>query len=441
MYYYGVDAMVQTGDEQSPRGLFNHRPDQLENRRIRIIRAIMRVLIYTHVFPPNVGGVETYARLLSEGLVKQAGLMGTERIEVTVVTQSPAESGYDAQFSFPVVRQPGHFRLLKLIRSATVVQLAGPSLLPMLFALLLRKPFVIEQHGYQAVCPNGLLLYEPTKEVCPGHFIAQRYQKCLSCNQKLLGWRKSLKLLLLTFPRRVLCRQAAMNVAITRHVAKRLELPRSRVVYYGIPDPLTFNSAAPAVLDKHLEPLCFAYVGRLVSEKGLPLLVQAARRLRDQGHNFHLKLVGDGPEREKLEAAVTALGLRQHVTFTGFLSGSKLEEVLIDAVAVVMPSIWEETAGLAAIEQMFRGRLVITSDIGGLGEVVGSTGLKFPAGNTEALTNCMRQVLEKPDIVSEFGQRARLRALNCFGLESMLNEHMGIYRNSCGSRRPCAKRD
>jgi len=56
---------------------------------------------------------------------------------------------------------------------------------------------------------------------------------------------------------------------------------------------------------------------------------------------------------------------------------------------------------------MFRGRLVIASDIGGLSEVVGSTGLKFPAGNTEALTNCMRQVLEKPDIVSEFGQRAQ----------------------------------
>lgn len=401
----------------------------------------MKVLIYTHVFPPNVGGVETYARLLAEGLAKQTGRTGTKRTEVTVVTHTPAESGYDVQFPFTVVRQPGWFRLLKLIRSASVVQLAGPSLLPMSLALLLRKPFVIEQHGYQAACPNGLLLYEPTKEVCPGHFMAQRYQKCLHCNQKLLGWRKSLKLLLLTFPRRLLCRQAAMNAAITHHVAMRLELPRSTVVYYGIPDPLTFNSAAPAVLDKHLKSLRFAYVGRLVSEKGLPLLVQAAHRLRDQGHNFHLKLVGDGPEREKLEAAVTALGLRQHVAFTGFLTGSKLEEVLIDAVAVVMPSIWEETAGLAAIEQMFRGRLVIASDIGGLGEVVGSTGLKFVPGDAEALADCMKLVLEKPDIVSELGRRARLRALKCFGLDRMLNEHMDIYRSSYGSRRPCAKRD
>ena len=400
----------------------------MEDRSASIIHGMMRILIYTHTFPPNVGGVETYARLLAEGLTKQAGPKETRRTAVTVVTETPAEAGYDARFSFPVVRQPGWYRLLKLIRSASVVQLAGPSLLPMLFAFLLRRPFVIEQHGYQATCPNGLLLYEPTKEVCPGHFMAQRYKNCLRCNQKLLGWRKSLKLLLLTFPRRFLCRQATMNVAITHHVAKRLELPRSRVIYYGIPDPLTSESSAPAALEKRLRPLGFAYVGRLVSEKGLLVLVQAARRLRDQGHIFHLKLVGDGPERERLEEEVAALGLQQHVTFTGFLTGNKLEEVLIDAEAIVMPSIWEEAAGLAAIEQMFRGRLVIVSDTGGLGEVVGNAGLRFVLGDVEALANSMKQVLEKPDMVSELGQRARLRALDCFRIERMLNEYMAIYR-------------
>jgi glycosyltransferase involved in cell wall biosynthesis len=396
----------------------------------------MRVLIYTHVFPPNVGGVETYARLLSEGLAKQTGSMGTEKIDVTVVTHTPADSGYDAQFSFPVVRQPGLFRLLKLIRSATVVQLAGPSLLPMVFAFLLRKPFVIEHHGYQAICPNGLLLYEPTKEVCPGHFMARRYGRCLTCNRKLLGWRKSVQMLVLTFLRRRLCRHAESNIAVTSHVARRLELPATRVVYHGIPDLLPADSVLYAhAISGTSEPVCFSYVGRLVSEKGLLLLVQAANLLRNQGYSFNLKLIGDGPEREKLQAEVARWGLQMYVTFTGFLTGDKLNEALSGAGAVVMPSIWEETAGLAAIEQMFRARLVIASDIGGLGEVVGETGLKFPAGDIGALTNCMRQVLDKPDIVSKFGQRARLRALTCFGLGRMLNEHIDIYRTSYDSGR------
>ena len=401
----------------------------------------MKILLYTHYFAPGVGGVETYTRLLAEGLTKEGSRDHLEEIEVTVVTQTPAKPNYDSQFPFRVVRQPGWFDLLHLFRDTNVVQIAGPSLLPMFLALILGKPFVIEQHGYQAACPNGLLLFERTKEVCPGHYMALRYHKCLSCNQKLLGWRKSLKLLLLTFPRRLLCRQAAMNVAITHHVAMRLELPRSSVVYHGSPDPLMFPSTAPAVLDKHAKPLLFAYVGRLVSEKGLSVLIQAARQLRDQGHDFHLKLIGDGPERESLEAAVTAFGLRRHVMFTGFMTGGRLEEVLNDAIAVVIPSIWEETAGLAAIEQMFRARLVIVSDIGGLGEVVGNAGLKSVPGDAKTLANCMKQVIERPDTVSEFGQRARLRALDCFGLKRMVNAHMEIYRGSYCSRHACEERD
>jgi glycosyltransferase involved in cell wall biosynthesis len=188
------------------------------------------------------------------------------------------------------------------------------------------------------------------------------------------------------------------------------------------------------------EAVCFSYVGRLVSEKGLPLLVQAANMLRNQGYSFNLKLIGDGPERETLQAEVTRLGLQKEVTFTGFLIGDELNEALSEAGAVVMPSIWEETAGLAAIEQMFRARLVIASDIGGLGEVVGGAGLKFPAGDVGALTSCMRQVLDRPDIVSEIGQRARLRALNCFGLERMLDEHIDIYCRSYDSRRAYSKK-
>ena len=56
-----------------------------------------------------------------------------------------------------------------------------------------------------------------------------------------------------------------------------------------------------------------------------------------------------------------------------------------------MPSIWEETAGLAAIEQMLRGRLVIASDIGGLGEMVGDAAIKFPAGDAPTLADQMKK--------------------------------------------------
>ena len=95
---------------------------------------------------------------------------------------------------------------------------------------------------------------------------------------------------------------------------------------------------------------------------------------------------------------------------------------------VVMPSTWEETAGLAAIEQMMRGRLVIAADIGGLAEVLGDTGLKFPPGNTISLATCLRRVIENPPLIGAYGEKARSRALQVFQRSEMLAGHARIYR-------------
>jgi len=176
-----------------------------------------------------------------------------------------------------------------------------------------------------------------------------------------------------------------------------------------------------------LTPVCFAYVGRLVAEKGLPLLVDAAARLRGRNYDFRLKFIGDGPERAKLEAMVAERGLVGKVTFTGFLSGDALREATQNVAAVVMPSIWEETAGLAAIEQMMCGRLVIASDIGGLGEVVDGAGLKAAAGDVESLVNCMKKVLDRPEMVDDIGRLARGRALKVFCQAGMVENHLGVY--------------
>jgi glycogen(starch) synthase len=104
--------------------------------------------------------------------------------------------------------------------------------------------------------------------------------------------------------------------------------------------------------------------------------------------------------------------------------------------AVVMPSVWEETAGLSAIEQMMRGRLVVAADIGGLGEVVGEGGLKFPPGDIEGLASCLRRVLDEPDLAKALGKKARQRALQLFLEERMVAEHLSVYRQLLGGSGP-----
>ncbi len=74
-----------------------------------------------------------------------------------------------------------------------------------------------------------------------------------------------------------------------------------------------------------------------------------------------------------------------------------------------------------------RGRLVIASEIGGLSEIVGNTGLCFPAGNADALAERMKTVLRVPALSDSMGQQARQRALHLFARHRMIEEHAGIY--------------
>ncbi len=387
----------------------------------------MKVIIYTHSFAPQIGGVETYAMLLAEGLSRRIpAAEGSEALEVKVVTPTLAGGYDDSRLPFRVVRQPRLRVLVDLLLESDVVQLAGPCLLPLFLAWAMRRPVVVEQHGYQAACPNGLLFYDPNRTICPGHFLARRYLECLHCNEASVGRAKSLQMLLLTFPRRWLCRAASVNAPISHHVLKRLELPKARVIYYGIREPFTKTSAPPAGVEGSNHP-CFAYVGRLVKERGPHVLLEAARLLRSSHMAFCLKFIGDGPERARLEHLAESVDLRGRVSFTGFLREEALERALEGTSAVVLPSLMEETAGMAAMEQMMRGRPVIASDTGGLGEVVGDGGLKFAPGDAFALAECLRRVIDEPETVRELCKRARGRALKLFQQKRMVQEHLDLY--------------
>lgn len=390
----------------------------------------MKVLIYGEHFLPIVGGVQTSMALLAEGLANRpTEKKGPEpgRIEVTLVTRTAAGQMDDATAPYRIVRRPSFFRLASLIRHADVVHLAGPCLLPLALGRLMRKPVVIEHHGYQAVCLNGMLLMEPSRAVCPGHLMQRNYAECLKCAAETMGGRLgAIRLLLLSFPRNWLCKGVAANVTITDHVARRLKLPRSRTIYYGI--KIGDTPATQASASQRSPTLQLAYIGRLVTEKGLPVLLNAAKSLRERGGEFQLTFVGDGPERGHLEQLTDALGMRDRIAFTGDLRGSCLDDAAAKMDVVIMPSVCEETAGLSAIEQMMRGRTVVASDIGGLSEVVGDAGWKFPPGDADALCNCLVQILDHPESATRMGAKARAYALKRFAVDRMIEEHLSLYR-------------
>ncbi len=391
------------------------------------------LLIYSHYFIPSVGGVETSVLALASGLSEISDPSSQKQFHVTVVAQTPAALFDDQSLGFRVVRHPSLFTLARLILKSDVLHLAGPSLLPLLLGYLARKPVVLEHHGYQSTCPNGLLIHEPERSVCPGHYLQGKHLECLKCQSTEMPLWKAVIHMSMMLPRHLLSRSVAANISITNHVLERQRLPRTKTIYYGIEDSAPLNGETLARLSGKLS---FAYVGRLVAEKGIPIFLESIRLLKEEGLVFDVKLVGEGPQRAEIERLIQEKQIQEFVTITGFLKGDALHKTMQGVSVVVMPSVWEETAGLAAIEQMMRGRLVIASKIGGLAEVIGSAGLLSPAGDPIALAQCMRKVIQNPALVETFGKKARDRAATLFTRSHMVEEHARVYLHLVDSKAP-----
>src|SRR5208283_3220989 len=234
----------------------------------------MKLLLYSHFFAPSVGGVETIVLSLARGLAGVRTADGLIEFDLTLVTETPRQDFDDSSLPFRVIRQPRLAELLKMIHSSDIVHIAGPSLVPLLLGWLSRKPIVVEHHGFQMICPTGQLLIEPSGTPCPGHFMAGRHLECLRCRSND-NWLASWKLWSSTFIRRFLCSRVAANIMPTEWLSGLTRLPNAISIPHGIeiaPD----NSDSP-----HLPgPPRIMFQGRLVTTKGLPVLLEAATILR-----------------------------------------------------------------------------------------------------------------------------------------------------------------
>lgn len=380
----------------------------------------MKLLIYSEFFLPVPGGTQSIVLNLANGLAEWSSRNSTiDPIEITVVTRTLDIAPEDTSFPFRLVRGPVFWELVQLVRQANVVHLAGPAMLPLLLSLLLRKPTIIEHHGFQAACPTGLLFYQPDRAPCPGYFMARQYGKCIKCQKSTDTYIKGVGKILLTKFRRFLGSRASMNIMPTQWLGTVLKLKRMQTIHHGISDGTEEISDKPDVG-------VFAYHGRLVSTKGVNVLIEAAQKLWERGYQFRLKIIGDGDESAPLRSMSAHLG--GEVEFLGHVPEEEMEKTLSDVSTIVMPSLGGEVFGLVAAENMLRGKLLIVSDLGPLREVVGDTGLYFRAGDSEDLARCMREVIEDASLPPRLGPVAHARVSQVFDRDSMILRHIRVYQ-------------
>lgn len=286
----------------------------------------MKVLLYSHAFHPSLGGVETVSMALAQGFVASG-------VECKVVTQSEAD-GQTRSFGFDVIRRPGSTEARALVKWADIVLFNGASLGLQPWALLARKPFVWVHVGYQAACIDGLGWVDnapaPLTPWASVRFHARRS-----------GWPHALREgLKLALRRTVAKRWVDRNVAITRWMQAALPLPRQVHIYNPFPIAQFIGA------DRPTPEFDFFYMGRIVQEKGVDVLVRAfAEVLRRHGPGPRLLIIGDGGARPDIERLATELGVASSVVFVGKQSGAALVDWVGRGGTGVLPSVWYEPMG------------------------------------------------------------------------------------------------
>jgi colanic acid/amylovoran biosynthesis glycosyltransferase len=161
-------------------------------------------------------------------------------------------------------------------------------------------------------------------------------------------------------------------------------------------------------------------VGRLCEEKAHSLLLDAAQRLALRGMDFELVLAGDGELRSAIEEQIARQNLKSRVRITGWISAKQVQEEILAARALVLPSLIEGLP-LVIMEAMALRRPVISTFVAGIPELVvpGEHGWLVPAGDVEALADAMHACLDAPvDTLARMGAAAHKRVMELHNINT-----------------------
>jgi glycosyltransferase involved in cell wall biosynthesis len=208
--------------------------------------------------------------------------------------------------------------------------------------------------------------------------------------------------------------------------AKSYSGPLAVIPQFGI-DPALFQ--APPECPPRAETR-IGYAGRLVPEKGADLLICALARLET---SWQLDIVGQGPERARLERLAQRLGVFDHVAFLGQIPSTQMPAFYPTLDVLVVPSRtlpnWKEQFGRVILEAMACGVPIIGSDSGAIPGVIAGSGLVFPEGDAEALADRLQTLIRDPALRRELGARGRRRVLESFTHAQVAAQTVEVYRS------------
>ena len=367
----------------------------------------MRILITTGIFPPDIGGPATYVPLIAKALTERGH-------QVTVLTTSEPENLQwdDNAYPFSVLRinrrQRIWLRLLKCVakalrlgRTADVIYANGIYFETAIANKFLRKPLVMKIVGDEAW--ERSLRKGWTRDNFED--FQQRHQ----------SWQAEL----LKRHRSWVVRQADKVIAPSQYLA-------NWVVKWGVPAEKIVVIYNAVEIPDSIEPLPVPLktpvkaitVGRLVPWKRVDRLLEALEKIPELG----LVVVGDGPERPRLERMAEDLGVSDRVYFAGQRSKRETIGLMAACDFFILNSTYEGLPHVV-LEAMALGLPVVATAVGGTPEVVrdGETGILVPTVDG-GLAGVLKRVVNDYELRQSLSQTARHWVCQNLGVEQMVTK-------------------
>ena len=217
--------------------------------------------------------------------------------------------------------------------------------------------------------------------------------------------------------------------------------PIEAIPQFGV-DPDTFcpiarpiRQSKPSILLRRSarrpsrEEVVIGYIGRLVPEKGVDVLLEALAQLRGP---WELRILGSGPDQDRLEKMAQWLGILPRVSFDVPIPSTQLPYYYSGLDVLVLPSRtmpnWKEQFGRVLIEAMACQVVVVGARSGAIPEVIGDAGLTFAEGDHADLRAQIQRLLDNPALRYDLAQQGRQRVLDHYTQSQVAERTVEIYR-------------
>lgn len=172
------------------------------------------------------------------------------------------------------------------------------------------------------------------------------------------------------------------------------------------------------------------FVGRLVQEKGVQVLLDAAPKVMENYHDIKFVIAGKGPQLDHLKYKADSMGISSKFYFTGYISEEDLAQLYKCADIAVFPSLYEPF-GIVALEAMVANVPVVVTDTCGLGEIVehGVDGMKSYTGNANSLADCILAILFNNNLSESIKDNALRKVEAMYNWDLISDQTLEVYKD------------